>query len=272
MEKCPHCGNETPDNEKCTYCKFVLKKKTNNFNQEIYAFLRSDYLQTRNKAVSIKNGMQRFGLSMKEAKEILDFIADEVYEQENYRSSDEVNDTGKYDRKIFRFSFIQYFMRNLIYKVIFLILWGYAIRYSLNLPLDHDVKLYLSVGMMTAGFIMFIVFCYQWGIASTGKVIADSGIINYIYRMPSGDTGKKLDRMDSSEAWGMSHNHCIEIVKEVTDGINCVYVYGTVKRQTEKYHHLGTKKYQPASMVKVKIPKYFKDYRKLRQVLEDYKR
>lgn len=40
-------------------------KRENNFDKNIYDFLKNDYLQTRNKAVSIKNGVKRFGLSTK---------------------------------------------------------------------------------------------------------------------------------------------------------------------------------------------------------------
>lgn len=273
--KCPNCGkelNETFFTDKCPYCRFLLKKKEHPFDRDIYDFLKNDYLETRNKADSIKNGMARFGISTGEAKEILDFIADEVYEEENYRPSDEINDNGKYDLKIFKFSFLQYFFRNMIYKIFFLVLLFLAGKYVAGLELEYDTRMPLLFGILGVGIISLMIFLFQWAIASTRKVIAESGTINYVYRTPVGATGKELDRMSTEEVWGMRHNHYIEIVKEVTERPNHIVVRGSIKSQNSKYHHLGTTNYSKYALSKVKIPKYFKHNRELLQVLYDYKR
>lgn len=87
---CPNCGKESIDEEKCAYCKYPLKKRENPFDMEKYQYLKEEYLKTNNKAAVIKNGMKHFGMSMKETKEIVDFIADEIYEAENVHSKEKV--------------------------------------------------------------------------------------------------------------------------------------------------------------------------------------
>lgn len=92
MVICPNCGKETSNDEKCVYCKYPLKKKDNPYDVRQYRYLREEYLKTNNKAAAIKSGMKRYGISMQEAKEIVDFVADEVYEEQNIRSKEQVVD------------------------------------------------------------------------------------------------------------------------------------------------------------------------------------
>ena len=89
--KCPNCNRDTPDEYKCQYCKYVIKLKPNNYEKEIYEYLKTDYLNSRNKAITIKNGMQKYNKSMKETKEIVDYIADEIYDIENYKSKEDLD-------------------------------------------------------------------------------------------------------------------------------------------------------------------------------------
>lgn len=271
---CPNCGKEIHaafDSDKCPYCRFILKKKENNFDKNIYNFLKNDYLQTRNKIASIKKGMQRFGISISEAKILLDFIADEVYEDEHYRSSNEVNDFGKYDVKVFKFSFIQYFIRNMVYKIIFLFLLFFAGKQAANMTTNYNTSMLIFVGTMVSEVVLVIIFLFQWAIASTQKVIAESGTVIYVYKTPVDASGDELDRMSTSEVWGMSHKYYIEIIKEVIERSNRILVRGSIKQQNQKYHHLGITHYKKTALSEIKIPKYFKHNQKLLQMLYDYK-
>ena len=90
MVTCPNCGKDTFDDEKCVYCNHPLKKRENPFDMEKYQYIKAEYLKTNNKAAAIKSGMKQFGISMQEAKEIADFIADEIYEDNNIRSKEQV--------------------------------------------------------------------------------------------------------------------------------------------------------------------------------------
>ncbi len=92
LVKCPNCGKETFDDYKCGYCKYVLRKKENKFDTEMYSYLYEEYFQARNKAQVVKKGMSKFNKPMQEIKNIVDYIADEVFEQENYKSKEELGE------------------------------------------------------------------------------------------------------------------------------------------------------------------------------------
>lgn len=56
MIVCPNCGKKTFDDEKCGYCKYLLKKKEISFDAEEYKFLKTAYEKDGNKAMAIKSG------------------------------------------------------------------------------------------------------------------------------------------------------------------------------------------------------------------------
>lgn len=87
---CPNCGKEAINDDKCRYCNYILKKNSNPYNSEKYQYLKEEYIKSNNKAAAIKNGMNHFGISMQEAKKIVDFIADEIYEEQAIRSKEQV--------------------------------------------------------------------------------------------------------------------------------------------------------------------------------------
>lgn len=99
MIVCPNCGKRIFDDDKCGFCKFVLKEKKHNFDSEVYQFLYDDYVNTKNKADTIRTGIARFQKPMREIKEIVDFIADEIYEKNNYRSREEIQQREPYQSK-----------------------------------------------------------------------------------------------------------------------------------------------------------------------------
>ena len=80
---CPNCNKKTfADNNECIYCKYILKEKEHNFDEEIYKFLYTKYNESKSKPDTIKVGMEKFGLSLKETKEIVDNISENIYYKE----------------------------------------------------------------------------------------------------------------------------------------------------------------------------------------------
>lgn len=243
-------------------------KRENNFDKNIYDFLKNDYLQTRNKAVSIKNGVKRFGISTKLAKEIVDFAADEVYEENNFRSSDEINDNGNYESKVFKFSFLQYLVRNIVYKIIFLILLFFAGKQVAQMATEYNTRLIFACTLILEA-IFIILFLYQLTVAFTQKIIVESGRIIYVYKTPLLASQDDLDRMSTEEIWGMSHMHYINTVNEVIEKPNGILIRGSIKKQKQQYHHLGIVNYKETTVSKISIPKYFRHNRELLQVLKN---
>ena len=80
---CPNCNKKTiANNNECIYCKYILKEKEHNFDEEIYKFLYTKYNESKSKPDTIKVGMEKFGLSLKETKEIVDNISEQTYHKE----------------------------------------------------------------------------------------------------------------------------------------------------------------------------------------------
>ena len=59
--KWPNCNRDTFNDYKCQYCKYVLK--TNNYEKDISENLKADYINSKNKAITIKNGINKFNKS-----------------------------------------------------------------------------------------------------------------------------------------------------------------------------------------------------------------
>ena len=116
-----------------------------------------------------------------------------------------------------------------------------------------------------------MIILYQWAIASTSEVIADSGTINYTRRFPDSSAGHELDRQTYYEAWNQTDNHYIEIVKAVDEHTNYILVSGNIKQQYVPHHRYDLSSSGKRSMKRIKSPKYFKHNRELLQTLYDYK-
>lgn len=83
MINCPNCNKRTfANNDKCIYCKHILKNQEHKFNKEIYNYLFSKYKESKNKPDTIKSAIEKFGLKIDEAKEIVDYISHQIYYEE----------------------------------------------------------------------------------------------------------------------------------------------------------------------------------------------
>ena len=271
---CPNCRKSTFDDERCAFCHYVLKKKSHNFDKEIYDFLYQDYLKTKMKLESIKVAQSRFGLSLSEAKKMLDMIANEVYDSENHRSYDEIHDNGKYNDKIFKFSFFQYFYRNLIYKILFMIFWVKGIdAYSQTAWCQNtDIGLMLIVVFSLIGVVFFFRFLFHAAHASTSFIQLDTGIISYIIPFPAAMEKYQEERHEKKYVYLI---YAIYIVKEIKNHRNYYEVHGNIRCLANETMYVPRSSGKGSSgkrLSKVKIPKYFKDNEGVRQLLESYKR
>ena len=58
--KCPNCNHDISDNcYQCQYCKYVINSRYNNYDEEMYNFLKDQYLNLRNKTIVIKLGTEK---------------------------------------------------------------------------------------------------------------------------------------------------------------------------------------------------------------------
>lgn len=178
-------------------------------------------------------------------------------------------DAEKWERKEFSFSFTRYVAHVLIYKIVIIALLGFGVRYCAALPLDYDTRMFLCIGLMIAALALTFIFLFQWASASTWKVIAEHGTITCYKKRPSQYAQKYGD---GTQVWSIYDNNYIDIVKDIKYTKNWIYIYGSIKKQAEESNHWKTKKYKESSVQTIKIPTYFKDYKELCQMLEDYKR
>lgn len=148
---CPNCGKENTGGDKCVYCKYPFIKKEHPFDQEQYQYLKEEYIKEKNKAAAIKSGMKRFGISMQEAKKIVDFIGDELYDEQHVRSKELVDGLLK-DEKIgskencYTFSFMAYFVHVLVFQIIDELVLAGAIRFVHKWELQENIRLLLYCG------------------------------------------------------------------------------------------------------------------------------
>lgn len=69
--ECPYCKQRIfADSNECPYCKYLLKERKNDFDKEIYDFLYYMYEKNRDKPTTIKIGMEKFKINMKEIKKL----------------------------------------------------------------------------------------------------------------------------------------------------------------------------------------------------------
>lgn len=218
--KCPNCNKDTFDDQKCKWCNCTLKEQENSFDKDIYIYLKNEYSKKRIKSEIIKLGMSKFNLSMSESKSIVDFIANELYEKENYKSYDEINNTEKYATEIYRFSFIQYFIRNFVFKIILIILLVIIAIQKYN-PI-------LSVLSIITSFIFFIIFLYKLVIVATSRVIIEPNRINYYYTSTH-NLGLSDNKGDKEFDVHSNYNHYIETITSLTQSYNFILIKGQIK-------------------------------------------
>lgn len=254
---CPNCGKESLAEEKCPWCNYRLKKREHTYPRELYAFLEKEYKTDKNKVRCIKLGMREYGLSMKDAKEIADYIADEVYEEEQVKTPEEVEpaQSGKYSD--FRFSFGQYFIHCMVFKILAL--------FILEIWLWDLIVRTMGAGVVAAIFINVIaisVILLQWATASSA-VIHTAGKLEYVYRT---SINTEQYPKDDSRSYSWVRYVCSEVKR-----IDCIKetpfsftIYGKIDvRIYDRGVSRGT-----YTCNKLKLKKMFQNQRQLMQRIQ----
>lgn len=260
--ECPNCGKKTFDDYKCSYCKYVLKHKANDFDPIIYKFLYDDYTNTNNKAISIKNGVAQFNKPMSEIKEIVDFVADEIYEKNNYREKEEVNINGiRYNT--YHFSLIQYFVHNVIYKVMFVVLLLVVPVFFREV---YWVKNNPGILLIWYGlvFLICLYLIFDWLKTSTSVIEVDFHEIRYIHRTINRFDVHHNDVVGSRLAWASYVQYELKKMTKVKVTLNSIIIYGDIVR-TQRSEQLGGTYFEHKTQrcKRLRINKCFKNNSKL---------
>ncbi len=331
--KCPNCNHSILDDYKCPYCKYVINPKPNNYEKEIYEYLKADYVNSRNKAVTIKNGMNRYNKSMKEIKEIVDYIADEIYDLENHKSKEEVDaerivvakynnkkvstkikllllaltllsatgliiSAAKYNNKTipvilsiafvvslsmlvfsfgynvyraentFYYSFIQYFIHDLVYKILLLGTLSYLPIYFQE-TFFKDGNILFVVAWYYAVFLLLVYFLFKWEetIWSSIAIYFDKITFSFRKRNPyvSGTERKRSDGL----GWTNYVDYDIYSITNVVKTLNSFIIYGDItKRQFCMTTGGVAKQYPPKKYKKIVIRKCFNNNKELIRILK----
>lgn len=346
MIDCPICKKRIfEDSDTCPYCKLNLKNKENNFDKTIYDFLYQEYNNTKNKSQTIKTGTQKFNKSMKEIKEIVDYIADEIYNKElaekNKIPKEDLPTNGidyskiKYTKRLFSkstkrkipildiiglilyfvlilwlhsvvdakiypfilyiaifigigifayiifkyselppdphtfsFSFKQYFIHNLIYKIIIYVFLIWALIHFADKITKLDNGIIFIILWMIFMIILFYVFLYQLMKKSSEKFIVEHNLIRYEYER------KELFRViyndDSVHRYEYFTivSYDFSSIKHVYESINSIIIYANIKKQVS-INYPGKEVNKPVkNLNKIRITKSFSNNKNLIKALK----
>lgn len=259
--ECPNCGKKTFDDEKCKWCNYTLKEKENNFDKETYTYLKNEYITKKSKPEAIKLGMQKFNLSLLETKNIVDFIADEIYDKENYKSYDEVNNDEKYRTEIYRFSFIEYLLHSWAIRAILIAIIFFVIMYKKITDLEITV--------LIVSFILVMFFIKGIVKSLYSEVIVEPGNIRYSLTSFSNIIPASTNRntIDESRLIIEDYTYYIKVINSIKETNDSIIIKGSITyTQREQNNQIGKEK----QLSYVKIPKHFKNSKKLVNNLKDY--
>lgn len=251
---CPNCGKRTFDDDKCQWCKYVIKTRKHPFDKQKYDVLKEEYKKNPHKSLVIKIGLEKYGMDLPECKRIVDYIATEEFEKDNYVSKENFKE---YAGGLYKFSFWQYFIRNFLYKIIVaVVLFGLV---------KNAEELAASLIFMVMLAVWSILSLYSLIKATTIKFVFDAGKIEYSRRSstfaaPGGKgyegrmTGIHFeDRMDKKITYG------IKKISRVKESIFSISVDGSVQYEVIKFLESGKNRVLKNKTIDhVRIPKYFK--------------
>lgn len=328
--KCPNCNRDTFEDYKCQYCKYVLKPKTNNYEKEVYEFLKEDYINSRNKSITIKSGIKKYNKSLEEIKEIVDYIADEIYEIENFKSKEEL-ETGnivepmysnsktlknsvsslvllalsiisaicliisatKYNNKnftiilvsiflvllimftfslkpkkirqknTFYYSFMQYFIHDMIYKILLLAILCYIPIHFKEIFFKDGNILFIWIWYFCL-FLLLLYFLFKWAEYSTSSITIDFDKISFKFQKANRSLhGEQIERFYYL-SWSNYVDYNIQNITNIVETFNSFIIYGNITKN-QFYVTPGNihKNYKPKEYKRIVIRKCFKHNKEL---------
>lgn len=238
------------------------------FSQNIDEVLLDAYRKKRSKEDIIRLAQERFGLSVLESKRIADLVAEQA--EKELLSEEAQTDGSRYESRVFEFCPAQYFWKNLIFKLIFLVLLtGVLFRverlFTRNLHTIIVVIMAVIIGLL-------ILFSYQLCRRATSKVRIEPGKVNYSYYTLRYMNGEELERAPVAEIWGFCMNHYLDQIREVKEIGPYILVKGKIRLQITDsrcaFRHDRVMRIKERRSVV--IPKYFGNNRELLQCLQVY--
>ena len=237
------------------------------FDQNIEEVLLDAYRKKRSKEDIIRLAQERFGLSVLESKRIADAVEEQV---EGELSDGEQEDKARYETRVFEFCPSQYFWKNLIFKLVFLVfltlgLFRVERLFTRNLQTIIAVTMLVIIGLL-------VLFIHQFCRRSTSKVRIEPGKLNYSYYTLRYMNGEELERAPVAEIWGFCMNHYLDQIREVKELGPYIVVKGKIHLQVtdSRYAFRHDRVMRVKELKSVAIPKYFGDNRELFECLQLY--
>ncbi len=288
----------------------------NNFDKEKYDYLYSLYKSNRDKQATIKVGMEKFNIGIRESKDIVDYIADKVYAEESKEkeeiSNEEMPTNGLKKRNpivkiiaiigycililllatqvgneeskkgiivaffggtfafvcvilnyfntptsehIFPFSLTKYFIHNLIYKILFILV-------ALWLPTKINIESE-KIGLIYYGIVIIagIVFVVQLLKKSTERFRVEYGKIQYSHQIVDlfgnySTYAPDDHRNDMFRTWVYYDIHSITKLEET---FNSITIYGYIEKSVTRFTPADFRTGKTKRLDKIKITKSFKN-------------
>ncbi len=232
---------------------------------EKYQYLKEEYLKYHNKADAIKSGMNHFGMPMKEAKEIVDTIADEIYEEEKNREKEQVllNQDQSFNEQ-YKFSLIVYFWHKLLYQLII----GFFLTKSIFVCKDYGITVEYPI-IVFAWCILELVYILHvltdLATHSTISFSVEPGRMEYSYKKPRFDKSQKYHKRNRR----FYLDYEIQTIERVEEYFNSFVIYGTIiKGKSTNRRATDYGKTDSCRLKKIKVPKYFHNNKKLIETLK----
>lgn len=266
MINCPNCNKRTfSDNKECIYCKYILKEE-NNFDKNIYNFLYNEYIKSKNKPETIKIGMEKFNMNMADIKEIVDYIAEQIYhnieaqkkvEHENQYSQLKTELTKNYG--VYKFSIIQYFLHEFLPKsIVIMLLIFLAIQIYKYIP-KLEIIIYQ---LILISFIIFGITIRRFTRQISQEFTINSVTVEYEKEVYS-DSVRNIHRYTKEK-------YVIHSIKEVKETISSIIIYGDIRKSyIESYNTVGTNNHVGPKINKLKLTKSFRNNKKLIKSLKN---
>ena len=187
----------------------------------------------------------------------------QIMKEKKYISSEADFDAKPAEAKTYKFSFRQYFFRNLLFKMALLLLFIIIMEQSYN-------RL-LNALLLITGTVFGLISCYRFTIAATSTVILEPERANYYYvsRYNEGLADNKRNRLLNIYTY---HNHYIEAISSLTIKGNHIFIQGKITNQDTRlgFGMHSTKIGAEKTGTSIKIPRYFQDNAGLAENLKIY--
>jgi len=288
----------------------------NTFDKEKYEYLYSIYTKNKDKQETIKAGMEKFNIDIRESKDIVDYIADKVYAEESKEKEEKSNEelptnglkkrnpivkiiaiigycililllatqVGNEEAKkgiivaffggtfafvcvilnyfntptsehIFPFSLTKYFIHNLVYKILFMIV-------ALWLPTKINIESE-KIGLIYYGIVIIlgIVFVVQLLKKSTERFRVEYGKIQYSHQIVDlfGNPNTYADddyRKDMFRTWVYYDIHSIT---KLVETFNTITIYGYIEKSVTRFTPTDFRTGKTKRLDKIRITKSFKN-------------